>query len=62
MFYVPWTALAWLEFWSAMNRVWLEPAAAASSDSRVVPFPVWRVRTNTAISRATGARIVRLSV
>jgi hypothetical protein len=62
MFYFPWSAIAWLEFWTEMSRVWLVPPVAAANDPRVVPFPTTRVRARTAISRASGAHIVRLSV
>lgn len=62
MLYFPWSAIAWLEFWSAMGRVWLEPLPTSSSDSRVIPFPAWRVRAGTPMGRAAGARVVRLSV
>lgn len=63
MFYFPWSAIAWLEFWSEMGRAWLVPSVvAAADDPRVVPFPAARARARTAISRASGAHIVRLSV
>lgn len=64
MLYFPWPAIAWLEFWSEMSRAWLLPSGVAPNDQRVVvvPFPTARVRTHTAVARAAGAHIVRLSV
>jgi hypothetical protein len=62
MLYLPLSAIAWLEFWSAMGRVWLEPTPSPSTDSRVIPFPTWRVRAGSPMARAAGARVVRLSV
>lgn len=62
MYFFPWSTIAWLEFWSEMSRAWMTPVSGVVDNSRVVPFPTARARTRTAISRVTGARVVRLSV